>query len=783
MFDISQSNAQATPAGGFPGSLLLLLAAWLLVAGALLTPSSGAALQAVSGEGQQVRVLEGVVLEAGTDRPLSRVEIVAGGRHAVTDADGRYRFVLPPGITSVTVQRIGYAPVTLRVEQVGPVLHLDSRPVLLSAISVEGEGRAVLARGTALAVETVEHHELHGHGHTSLAPALSRAEGVSVAWTGSWGGRALLRGMGGERLAILVDGNRMNRACVFGMDQGLATIDPAQVERVEILSGPGSTLYGSGNVGGVINVVTRQNEAAEGRWGEVRAGLGSAARGGTMGASAGLREGRFDLGTSLDGATWGDYRTPVARVDGSSFRTLSADLKAGFQAAPGHRLNAAAQLYEGRDIGWPISAADASIPSEGRRNGSLDWAWQRGGLVDAVSARGYIQRVDHHMLMSMQMMMPGGGMGGGGMAMTSTTDAASHSTTSGGRLQLRLLPGERTFVDAGVEATHLGAEATRWTERRAPDGMMSPPDIVLRSWPGVRILDVGAFAQGELQVTERVILSAGLRGDRVVRRADDHDTTREAVASGNAGLRVVLNDFWAFRGTVGRGFRLPDATELFGAALRPDGFIYRGDPDVRTETSRSVEGSIAYGRPGVDASVTLFRNELSDLITPAPSPGETIAGRPVRTYANVAAARFTGMSFAASWAPSEAVTLSGQGNWTEGEDREDGEALPGVPPLEGGVALRLSPVSASRNEVLRSLWLEVAGQGAARQRRNAIDLGEPETPAWAVLNLRGGAPVAGTQLVLGVENLLDQAYRGHVDPSYTLLRPGRNLHLSVVRRF
>src|SRR5690606_13611402 len=115
-------------------------------------------------------------------------------------------------------------------------------------ISVRGEAGEIAA-GTALAVATASRADLDASAATSVAGALRELEGVAVAGTGAWGSRAVLRGLGGERLAVMIDGSRVSRACTFGMDQGLATVDPATVERVEILSGPGSTLYGSGSIG------------------------------------------------------------------------------------------------------------------------------------------------------------------------------------------------------------------------------------------------------------------------------------------------------------------------------------------------------------------------------------------------------------------------------------------------------------------------------------------------------------------------------------------------------
>lgn len=758
----------------------LRLPLWLMaVAGVVAAPplAQGASGQAEStGARARESVLQGRVLESGSLRPLAHVEIVAGSRTAVTDGEGRYRLVLPAGTREVTIRRIGFAPLTLPVGLVEEIIELDSRPLLLSAIPVEVEGRARLARGTSLAVETVEGDALHHQGHTSLAPALARAEGVSLAWTGSWGSRALLRGMGGERVAVLLDGNRVNRACVFGMDQGLATVDVAQVSRVEILSGPGSTLYGSGNVGGVVNVVSRQNELGTPLWGEARLSTGSAAPGASLGGTVGMTSGDLDWVASLDGASFQDYRTPDARIEGSSFRHLSADLKTGWMVAPGHRLEAAGQWYEGRDIGWPISSGSATIPEETRRGGSLDWSWQRSGVVDALSARGYMQRLDHYMTMSMRMMPGGMGGGMGGAPMTTTTDARSHSVTSGGRVQARLMPVGGVYVDLGGEVTHLSAEATRWTETQGGAGM-APPELILRSWPGVSILNTGLFAQGEIPVGSRLVFTGGARADHVDRDADTHPSATEWVASGNLGARLALGEHWAVRGTVGRGFRLPDATELFGAALRPDGFIYRGNPGLQTETGLSRELSLSWVRDRFDASATLFRNDLRDLIAPVAAPGEMISGRPVRTWGNLDRARYTGVSASLSWLASRRVTLGAQGAWTEGENRANGDPLPGVPPLEGGVTAHIHDLGIAEG------WLELEGRGATRQDRHAAALGEPDTPAWAVLNLRGGLPLAGADLSMGVENLLDTAYRGHVDPSYTLMRPGRNLFLSVSRRF
>ncbi len=755
----------------------------------------------------QDRILEGTVRDAGTNAALGAVEVTAGPAQTLSGADGRFSIRVGQGVSTLVFDRLGYSRITMSVEDWSGQVHMAPQPIPMTELTVRSEGRSALARGTALTVESVNRDQLHGRGHTSVAQSLAGAEGVSVAWTGSWGARPMLRGLGGERLAVLVDGNRVTRACISGMDQGLATVDPASVERVEILTGPGSTLYGSGSVGGVINVVTRRPAEDDPFSGEVRATTGSAAPGGSLGATASSRQGSLDLTGSVDLSRFSDYRSPAAVVEGSSYEQGTVDLKAGWEMTPSRRLNLQMQAYEGRDIGWPMSGM-AEIPAEGRRSASVDYSWQRGGLLDAFSTRAYIQRVQHHMLMRMPAGGNMGGMGGNpmgdsgdmtsmagnamaqadGTAMT-TTDARSHSTTSGARAQFRILPNARSHLDLGADLTHIGAEATRWIERTGMgdegmsmtpggmDGTDPPSSEIFRSWPAVRIMTLGLFAQGELRVADRLALTAGVRGDHVGRRADGWDSTRDQVITGNSGFRLDLSPQWSVRASAGRGFRVPDATEYFGLTLRPDGFVYQGNPDLDTETSLNLEASLTHQRGPFTASMTVFRNDMAGLIAPVAMSGEMISGRPVRSYQNVDDARLMGGTISTDVALHPRATVSAVLNHVRGEDRDTGEYLPEIPPTEGSVGLEVRPFQDPAH------WVELELRAAARQSRNAVELGEMETPGYGLMSLRTGRSFLGVDWVAGVDNVLDKAYRSHVDPSPPLLRPGRNVHLSAVRRF
>jgi outer membrane receptor protein involved in Fe transport len=709
---------------------------------------------------QEVVSVSGVVRDSLSGRPLDAAELIVAGRSVSTDAEGRFELAGVSRDAVAEVRRIGYVPRRMSLAELAGGVALLRAPVLLTSLTVVApEPANAIGQGTQLGLASTPGARIAESGATSLAEAMVGTEGISASSPGPWGGKAFLRGLGAERVAVLLDGNRLNRACNVGMDAGLATLAPENVERVEILAGPGSTLYGSGNVGGVINVVTRGPEGDRQWEGELRAGGSTAVPGGKLGGTLWFRRGELAVVAAADGASYGDYSAPTGSVAGSSFTDAIFDVRADYGRTGPHRGSVRVQRYVGRDIGYP--GMNAVIPEEDRLLVAADYAWQGGGgLVEGVSAKLYRQGLDHHMQVEMSNAM-----------MRSSTDARSNSVTLGGRAQARLHPVAGLRVDAGVEATEWRAEGTRWTDRTMTSGM-TLPTLTLRSWPDVRVLDAGTFAQAELPVTAALTASAGARLDYIRNRAEDRPRTHEWVGSGNAGLRAELGRGFFARSSLGLGYRVPDPTELFGQVLRPDGFLYVGNPELDTETSRNLELGLGYAAAGVSLSATAFHNRVSGLISPTLSPGDTILGLPVREYRNVSRARLMGVTATATVPVLDWLDLRGTAGYTEGEDLDLGQPLPLVPPFEATFAARTRPA--------RSLWVEPEVRVAAAQDRPA--LGEVATPGFAVVNLRTGLVLGRTDLVLGVDNVLDRSYRNHLD-AVRILAPGRNLYARVTQRF
>ena len=212
--------------------------------------------------------ISGVVTDTtGAALPDARVvlrDIATGQETSVsTAADGRYAFEAPSGTYLVVVRRTGFADVvrTVHVEDAEQKIDL---PVTLQVGAMSAEVTVTAARGerelrqVPLHVETIPDVAVEQMNPLSTGDALATAVNVTPVGNGPFGVRPRLRGLDSTRVLVLVDGERLNTARMAtdrtGAEVGL--ISPSTIERMEIVNGAGTLLYGSDALAGTINIIT-----------------------------------------------------------------------------------------------------------------------------------------------------------------------------------------------------------------------------------------------------------------------------------------------------------------------------------------------------------------------------------------------------------------------------------------------------------------------------------------------------------------------------------------------
>ncbi|GAB5519802.1 MAG: hypothetical protein RhofKO_20530 [Rhodothermales bacterium] len=210
---------------------------------------------------QEPGTLIGTVLDAEIEAPVAWVQVVLdeAGRSTASDETGRFRLIdVPAGIYTLKTYRIGYEAlverVQIRAEDTTFVqLLLSSSPIEAGEVVVEAE-QALRADDLGRAVLTVEDQALRQNLGTTIAETLAGQPGVRMRSMGPAPARPVVRGLGGERVLVLEDGERTGDLSATSSDHAV-TVEPMTASRIEVVRGPAALLYSSTTQGGVVNVV------------------------------------------------------------------------------------------------------------------------------------------------------------------------------------------------------------------------------------------------------------------------------------------------------------------------------------------------------------------------------------------------------------------------------------------------------------------------------------------------------------------------------------------------
>ena len=609
-------------------ALLILL----LLAGGLPAPASAAE---ANGAG-----IRGRIAAAGDSTALAGASIYLkkSGQGVLAGQGGRFRFAVEAGPELLVVSFLGYRTRTVAVE-VGEgesldlgVLLLDESAVELPGVVVTATRRPQLFSEAPISMSVADRRELTGFNSFNLSGPLRHLPGVSQV-----GSQVSIRGSSGysrgtgSRVLLLFDG-----VPALSADQGSIKWDiipVTEVERVELIKGAGSALYGTGALGGVINVLTRSPSE--------------------------LPETRFRLVSGLydqpahPSWKWRDLMY-LGGVDLSHSRTTAAGgylVSGGHKRASGYRENTESARYNlfakgagrlgrrtrwtglaswaledrGVFVQWKDRAAPLRVPEGDRGAATVSWKLNLNSKVTHLvnpgtnlTWRGFYFRTDFDNTQA-----------AGGLA------SAGHKIGTEAQLDL----GERL----GTRGIIVGATGIY-------DLARSPADFLGRR----TVLNTALYAQN-VSAFRDLELTLGVRADLHRRGAGEAQPAGGPCGSAGghgiaahteAQLSPQIAMSWkaapgAVRLSAGRGFRAPAVTEIH-VQVDASGILVCPNADLASESSWSYEAGIrrVLGRSlAVDAA--LFWNEFEGLIEARPDPTSTLVPR--ASFRNISRARIRGL--------------------------------------------------------------------------------------------------------------------------------------------
>lgn len=627
-------------------------------------------------------------------------------------------------------------------------------------------------------------------GGLVTAHLLQDVPGAHVQQTSAGQGAVILRGLVGNQVLYLVDGVPMNNGTYRdGPGQYLATIDPETIERIEVVRGPASVLYGSDAQGGVVNLIT-QPHPFRGQTSVRVAGNGSTAdRGGRARVSAGAMGGRWSLalGGTLQSA--GDLRAGdgLGPQVPTGFEAYGLDGRFTYLFGHEQSLTASFQHFQMDDVprfdryvsfrATEGLGADAEhrFDPQTRQLGYARYRLARGTGALAgleVTASLSIQREGRSRIRRLVSGAPSDTRERWrDDVYTPGVSVVGSSIVPAGDRALTLTWGGEFYHDAlesrGFE-DDLQAGTTALIVRESANG----PAIPTGNFPdGASGNRMGSFLSAEIQLFPAIALSAGARWSRFRNVADvgtQFGSRVENVSSdvtGQLGVVVAPHARWRVAARLAEGFRAPNLYDLTRVGPVPGG-IAVPNPSARPERSLSVDLSLRYGDPVSAFDVTVYTMTIDGFIDRAPGVfrGDTLFnGERVFQAVNVGSARVRGLEIEGIRFVGP-VRLRTSAFYTYGAQEDASgitEPMSKIPPLNGTASVRWMFAG-------QPLWVEYLLRWATKQTRlGSRDSSDPRipsggTPGYAVHGVRAGARVApDVNVSAGLENVTDELYRGH----------------------
>lgn len=645
---------------------------------------------------------------------------------------------------SDTSRRFWTAPVHIHMVAMTSALALGvPAPALaqqvfdLDEITVTANRVPTELQRSGASVTIVSREELEADGETRLSEVLNRLPGVSVARSGGFGAPAhvTIRGAGPRYVAVYVDGVRVDdpTGITTETDFGAFAID--DIERLEVLRGTQSALYGGSAVGGVISITTRRPQ----RDGFSQEAAVEAGANRTLGGryTLAFRDERMETALTIahrrsDGfSAWEGLLPAPAGLerDGFELTRLSASFRYQASEALAFGFTAFGQRSRIEYDGY----GDAFADNESRRN---EW----GGRVFAEYDTGAVR---HEVSLSHY-------------------DIARRFFEGGAPAGWFL--GDRTGLAYQGTATVNDGLTLVWGADTTQDRGEFDSSIAGRE----RIRTAGAFGQVLWSPVVGLDLSATLRVDR----SGDFGT----FTSGRVSAAWQTNDNLTLRGAVARGFTAPSINQRFGANY---GFtIVAPNPGLRPETSRSAELGADWRQGGMTLGATVFRIDTDNAIewcgNWADPCGFALPPGFTNAYQNIAGVtRRQGVELSARADLSDRLSLGA--NYTFTATRApDGSRLTMVPrhvvnlSLDAVLTDRLSGTVSARH---------VAGRANQQDWLAGVSR---EMPAYTLVNTSLRYAVNDhADVLLRVENLFNQRYQ----QVWGYGTPGRSYYLGVAARF
>jgi len=762
--------------------------------------------------------IENVVAEFVADNASGKDSFTA-----VTDIRGRFSIAIPAGSYRFTLKVLGYTPLAGEVSVSSDTQQdflLTSQTIPLGEVEVTSLRVSRQIKELPIPLSVVGSNRFQKLSSLTLSNVLSAEPGITMGGDGVWATNINIRGMSETRLVTLIDGNRVETAS--DLTASLSMTDVNDVERVEVVKGAQSSLYGTGAMGGIVNIITKDGHFAGKPYisGNVISGYASVNDLFTGHADINTGSEKWYLRVSGTYTDADDIRTPDGILPNSQFTTSNMAAKIGVKPFDNHLIKVQYQRNWSTNVGIPggeafPGPAKATYTDIGRQlfNASYEISnvTDKLALVKLSYFNQYIQR-DVAMIPNTvtetatqrttpELITPIGNHMTNGAQLQSTWNITGKNTLIAGVdvWSRKLTTDREKFIK--VEVLNTIGEVIKTNnlvrgETPIPESTFGSAGIFLQDETHMlndkMTLIIGGRmdairVKNEQALDVDYLIVNGVRNDTPPNQRITFEEGKESSMSWSANAGLLYN---IFKNTdislnVARSFRAASLEERF-KYIDLGNYVRLGNPDLKPESGYSVDLGLRIWKSAFNFQADVFANQISNMIVE--TPGEFIYSLtdgatdtvPAFINSNVSKAFLYGIDFGFQYNVYSDIVLFGSGAFVRGKDTEANTNLPQIPPFNGRLGVRYT---------FRKIGsAEMTLVGATEQDK--IAEGETETGGYTRLDLALSSNkinlwATKMQLFAGIDNITDRSYTNHLSTNRGSIsvEPGRNLYLRLCLSF
>ncbi len=689
-----------------------------------------------------------------------------------------------------------------RLRQVVPD-SLEQKPIPLGEVEVSSLRVNRRMKDVPMSMVVVGSENFSKLSAQTLSNALSAEPGIAMGRDGVWSTSINIRGLGENRLVTMIDGHRVETAT--DLTASFSMIDVNDIERVEVVKGAQSSLYGTGAMGGIVNIITREGRFSTKPYvsGNVISGFASANNLFSLHAGVNAGAPKWTLRLSGTRNSADDIRTPVGVLPNSQFTSNNISAKAGWKPFTNHTLKAQYQNNWSENVGIPGGSAfpgPATATYTDISRHLFSTSYEISKISNKLSSlkinyfTQFIQR-DVEMIPNTvnETQLPNKGKQ---RTIPTRVLPIGNHLMHGGQLQSSWDLDKKNTLIAGADIWSRAVRTVRTKEITVevydPTGKLIKTNLLVRGetpTPASSFTSTGLFLQDEARLlNNRLTLITGGRIDGIRVKNEKGKDIDYLIINGvrndtppNQRITFVEDDNRSLSWSANTGvlYKLTRETDLTN-------YVRLGNTELKPENGWSADLGVRVWKPNFNLQVNGFINSIANLIVETPGKfiytmntgtGTAVTDTlPALVNANVSRALLYGADVSMQYNAWSHLVLFASGAYVRGKDTEAGINLPQVPPLNGRMGVRYSAP--------RLGSAEVALVGAAKQDK--IAKGEKETGGWTRLDLAlNSTPIrlgaARLQLYGGVDNLTDRSYTNHLatNRGSISIEPGRNIYLRL----